>query len=273
MENSKISINRVPLGLIRTLEYPGLAHDILDIVEKHDVVAIKIHGVVNLYKESLLNVDKISVRERSHPVSLEIENLRNERDKFASAIVSHILGYKKAVAGLNQQAAQLAIPFLEKYFNGLYKMNNFAKSKIYNLMFTEIEGSSELSTALQTLGFMVVLDELKVKNLVLTSKMKERRLSKSETEKPMSKQAILGSAKSMRNLFKAIEINQMTEPDINYTPLIAELNETLIEYNSLLTQRKSLLTKEAIKKVTAPESVNTSEAANVNPKNSDKPSL
>lgn len=267
------TINRVQLGLIRTLEYPGLAHDILDVVETHDVDALKIQGVVSLYKESLLNVDKISVRERSHPVSLEMENLRNERDKFASAIVSHVLGYKKAVTGLNQQAAQIVIPFLEKYFNGLYKMNNFAKSKIYNLMFIEIEGNSDLSSALQTLGFMDMLDELKTKNIAINSKMKERRLSKSETEKPMSKQAILESAKAMRNLFKVIEINQMIDDSPQYKTLIAELNQILIEYNSLLTQRKSLLTKEAIKKVTAPESVNTTEAANVNQKNSDKPSL
>lgn len=244
-------IMRVPTGAFKILEYPEFATEVLGIVEKHDPETMKIQGVVNLFKEQLLEVDKITVFERSHPITKELILLRNERDMTLSAIGSLSTGFNKVKVPAIKEAALLALPVLNKFLNKIYQNSNFVKNKKIDLMLAEIDSNVELNDAMQTLGLRILLDELRANFLLIVEKQENRRQVKSVTPKLLTKKIILNCSSAMTNLFRTIEISQLTEQGVDYLHLVNELNEMLSEYKTLLTQRKTLTQKSATKKTAA----------------------
>ena len=255
-------IYRVPLGAFRTLEYPEFVNDVLDIVVNYDPETMKIQGVVNLLKEQLLEVDKITIKERSHPLTKELINLRIDRDKTLGAIGSLIIGFNKVKVPAIKEAADLALPFLNKFLNKIYQNTNFVKNKKIDLMLAELDGNVVLNSAMQTLGLSILLDDLKTNFQKIADKQKNRRKSKSETPRVISRKIILNCATAVTNLFRTIEINQLVELNVDYMPLVNELNEMLNEYKTLFTQRKTLIQKTVTKKMTAASSVKTDATVN-----------
>lgn len=256
-----LKINRVPVSAIRVLEYPEFANAVVEIVEKHNPDTLKIQGVTNLLKEQLLEVDKISVKGGSHPMTKELINLRSNRDKTLGAILSLMQGYKKALVTSLVEAGNVALPFLDKFLSKIHQDSNFVKNKKIDLMFAEMDGNTDLEAAMQTLGFTILLDELKSILLAIRATQNNRRKVRSETPRVLSRKAILNATTAMNNLFKTIEINQLVEQNVDYTPLVSELNQMLSEYKSLLTQRLSLNSKSAAQKMTVAPSPTTSATA------------
>ena len=261
MNTIKNDIVRIPVSFIRNEEYPEFAHDIQKIIEKYVVEDLKIEGVVNLFKTSMLDIDKRGLTQRAHPSSAEIVQLRAERDRFGSAIVSLMMGYKKVSTASIKNDVELTIPVLEKYFNGLYKVNNVVKSYRLSLFFKDLEDNSAMKNSLQTLGFMAMLDQLETINSSYIDKMRERRTLKSEDEKIDMRNAINYSAKMMRKVFSTIETNRLVERTVDYSPIINEINETVEEYKTFLLQRKSMLASSSTKQTAASASTTTTETA------------
>jgi len=257
-----VKINRVPLGAIRMLEYPEFGNNILGIVEKHNPEALKIQAVVNLLKEQMLEVDKITIKERSHPITKELITLRTDRDKTLGAIVSLSTGFNKVKVPVIKEAADIALPFLNRFLNKIYQSTNFIKNKKIDLMLAELDGNVELNNALQTLGFSILLDDLKANFQAISDKQKNRRKSKSETPRVITVKIIHNCTTAITNLFRTIEINQLAEPSVDYLPLTNELNEMLNEYKFILTQRKTLISKSTTKKKTVASSVKTDATVN-----------
>jgi len=255
--NKMTLITRVPLGAIRILEYPEFANGVLDIVEKHDPAKLKIEGVTNLLKAEVLEVDKITVTERRHPMTKELKTLRSSRDKTLGAILSLIQGYGKVQVSPLKEAADVALPFLNRFFTKVHKNTNFVKNKKINLLLEEMDGNAELQTALSTLGFTVLLDELKTIYLAIIAKQTSRRKVKSETPRVIAKQIMVKATIAMNNMFKTIEISQLVEQNLDYLPLINELNEMLSEYKFILTQRRTLNFKAGTKKTAVASSTKT----------------
>lgn len=257
-----IKITRVPIGTIRILEYPEFATNVVEIVEKHDPAALKIEGVTNLVKAQLLEVDKITVKVRRHPITTELINLRASRSKTLGAILSLIQGYAKVQVPALKEAADIALPFLIKFMNKIHKSTNFVKNKKIDLMLQELDGNTELLTALNTLGFTVLLDELKTNYQAIIANQITRREMKSVTPRLIAQKVMTNATMAINSLFKTIEINQLAEKNMDYMPLVNELNEMLNEYKIILTQRQTLNLKAGAKKKTVASSTKTTATAN-----------
>ena len=250
-------ITRVPLGEIRILEYPEFANAVLEIIEKHKPTELKIEGVTNLFRDQMIEVDKITVTKRSHPITKELITLRSSRDKTLGAVLSLIQGYGKVQVSPLKEAASVALPFLDRFFKKIHRSTNFVKNQKINLMLEELDGNVELQTALSTLGFTVLLDELKTNYMAIVAKQTTRRKIKSETPKVFSNKIMKNATVAMNNVFKTIEISQLVEQNLDYKPLISELNEMLAEYKFILSQRKTLGLKSEAKKMVAASSAKT----------------
>lgn len=256
------TICRIPASAIRILEYPDFATNVIEIVEKHNPETLKISGVIDLLKAEVPEIEKITINERYHPMTKELKTLRANRDKTLGAILSLIQGYKKQQVPALAAAVFIAIPFLDRFLTKINRNSNFIKNKKIDLMLIELAGNEALKAAFQTLGFTVLLDDLKTNYQAIVATQKNRRLSKSTTQRVECRKIIVKAQIAMNNLFRTIEINQLVEKNVDYLPLINELNEMLIEYKTLLTQRRTLVQKaNLIKKVTVASSTTTTATA------------
>jgi len=80
-----------------------------------------------------------------------------------------------------------------------------------------------------------------------------RRSSKPEKVGDSTNKIMVNAANMLRKLLGTIETNALVETELNYKPLIAEVNATIAEYKKVLTIRKATKkTKATAQNATAP---------------------
>lgn len=120
-------------------------------------------------------------------------------------------------------------------------------------MFLELDSDSAKMEAVQTLGYKPLLNELRTNQQSIKDTQKMRRSTKALNPGIQSRKKIVHrTLTAMNDLFHAIGINQKALPEVDYTPLVNELNKMLAEYKVLLQTRRTLALKSAdIKKTDA----------------------
>lgn len=258
----KSKIVNFSFNRIRKSEIPEIMNAILTIVEKHNPEALFIVGMYNLLLELRPLLDILTVRYDGYPNSKELLNQRSLRDKLLGAILSHKAAVEKARIASLVQPASLAVPFLQRYLNGILAENEPVKSGKVNQVLTNLKDNTELTTALENLGFTVYMNELKTCQLTINVAESQRRETLSLRGNFNTTDARAKIAFATSNLLNAIELAKVEHTDIDYMPLINELHVLL---NSKQTIVKSRITRcknsAAIKTMTVASSTTTTATA------------
>jgi hypothetical protein len=168
----------------------------------------------------------------------------------------------------------ITVPFIENAMGGFYKQNSFVKIEWLKTLFDEMDKNNSLSVALTAMSMKPMLDDLRVAYTELVDKRNQRTREKLQPAVESNLVQLQYAKRMLRNLFTAIETNAMLEAELNYEPLIININSILSELMRVVNMRRSA--KDAIvvvKSTTASEAVKPSEAARVNQENPIKPSL
>lgn len=256
-----IKISRLSAKSFRVIEFPEFASDICKVVEKHDPARLKIEEVFNMTRSAMTEVEKITVIERSHPLTAQLQTLRTTICNDLVALTTLIRGVSKIRVEPVSGAAQKAIPVLNRFVSGINVKNFFQKRKLLLLLFEEINNDTELAAAIETLGLKVLTDELK-RNVALVGELQsQRRASKSQAEKIKNRLAVQNASMAISNLFKSIEIAQKYETTVDYSPLISELNQIMADYRYTISKRlQNEPVEEDIKKTDAPSTTTSASA-------------
>ena len=259
MNNTKIS--RIPANLFRTIEFPEFASDIYKVVEKHNRPELKIDEVFSMLKSAMTEVEKITVSERSHPLTAQLQTLRADIDNNLVALTTLIKGVSKIKVENINAAGLKALPVLRRFISGINRKNFFQKRKLLLLLFDEINADPDLVTALETLGLKILIDELKRDVTRIGELQSLRRESKSQAERIRNRLAITNASTAISNLFRSIEIAQKFETTVDYSPLISELNQIMADYRFTISKRsQSEPIEEDIKKTDAPSTTTSASA-------------
>ncbi len=100
------------------LEFADYVRGIKAIVDKYDAIALGIESMTSIILGKLALVDKLTVNERSHPLSKQIDQLRQKRDNFLSAILRQLASYE--LAGMESVENEVGIvkTFLNRMDDG-----------------------------------------------------------------------------------------------------------------------------------------------------------
>lgn len=247
---------------VRKSEFPEIMNAVLAIVEKHDPTALSIVGMYNLLLELKPLLDILTVKYDGYPISKEFENQRTMRDKLLSAILSHITAIEKAGVASTAQQAGLAVPYLKRYLKGIIVVNSTVKTGRVDQLLSNLEENVEIKTALTALGLTAYFDGLKTCQQSINQGESHRREILSVRENFNSKNAQVKITYAISNLLNAIELARVEHTDIDYMPLINELNVLL---SSKQTMIKSRITRsknsEANKTTTVASSTTTTATA------------
>lgn len=251
MENLSLkSIHRVPVNMVRFTELPDLTGGVVRIVEKHNPETLKILSVYNLLKEHQTEVDKFRVAKKKHELTEEIDKLRKERETIFGALLNLMRGHKKLAPGNLRNAKATVMPHLDLYLQGILLKNNFTQMRLTKELLDAVDSSDAIRTALQDLGYITLIDELRVNYNAIVNLQNTRTETRSAKTR-MDKSAIKTKAtRLLTALFNTIEINQIAESSLDYTPLINELNDLLAVYRQQMLVRYKAKRTEKIKKTT-----------------------
>jgi len=253
----------ISMAELKLEEFLQFGNDVVNVVKKSNASDLGLAGVLNLAEAGMVEANNYSKEDRKHPLSAEIETLRAERDKRVVALTIHMKGYKQAPADNVKAEVALAVPMLEVFVNGYLKMNAFVKSQRLKMLFAKITSESSFENALQAIGLKALLDEIQLLETQSLALVAERRSTQLEKVGDSTNKIKLNAANMLRKLLGTIETNALVKTELNYKPLIDEVNATIAEYKKLLTIRKAAKkTKATALNATAPAAVTTGTVQN-----------
>lgn len=231
--------SKLPLGSMRAEETLQVGDQLLAATVSYRTEAFKLLGVCNLLTESIEAARATTETVKAHPLSAAIAELAEKVDNDVLALSGINRGHKKAVPEQFTAAAALTVPFIEKAFAGYSISNVLIKSERLVDFFATIDSKPELSSALEALSLKPLIDELRNRQTELLT-LRERRTKEKKAAVTQTKLLQVAQVKSMiRRLLTTIETNAMTEPDIDYKPLIANINNIMAEVKKIVNMRRA----------------------------------
>lgn len=229
---------RIPFSSFLKLELPRFTLRVLDIVSSHNPNELKIQEMFDLLEAEKPRIARLKDKYGPHPMTLELNNLREMRKFYISSLRFHLKKAIKEMKSSHKDDVTLVSNELNHFFNNLdlSKNEEMFIQKI-TLFFEAIEVNENLESSFSTLGFMEQLNNLRQVHFSIKSLINRRLRSiserKGETTAQLRKHVIVAT----KNLIKQIEIAPFMNPDIDYTSLFNELNQLIAEYKIMINKR------------------------------------
>lgn len=245
---------------IRKFEYPELINGVVEIVEKHNPEQLGILGMYNLLLEVQPQLNELTVSYGSHPLTAELADYRIKRLKIIRSLLAQVTAIDKAgVSALTAHTA-VALPFLQRYLTKLSAKNARIISEGVNKMLAELAGDDALKAAFTALNLTVITDELKKIQQSIKQNASLRRAELAGRAKADTNNIITNVTIALDNLLIAIELAKVEHSDLDYMPLMNELNGLIGNYQVLIKSRITR-SKNLAKKTTVALSPTTSATA------------
>lgn len=239
MSNLKkaFEIERVGFSRMLKLEVPELALEVRGIVEKHDPELLQIDFMFDLLVSKSPVISKLKAPYGVDPLRLALIPLREKLMLKASKIKLHLKVLNKSTDKKDLFIVQTAV---DRHLLHLYKSKNpkVLNQKIAGFL-DDVENDEALATALQEYNFMKLIDDLKLTLREVRQLSGERGKVLSERPKETSNQLITELADAIEKLFNEIELAQFKNPEIDYEPLVRELNVLMKNYRTSIKLREA----------------------------------
>ena len=251
----KHSITKLPFDRVQKLELPDIVNGTLAIVATYNPEELHIDGMYKLLLAEKPNLQRLSQVNNAHPLTKEIKGLRKDCD----SVVVSILEKSRSILRLAvySEASKVLVPVVNQYFSGYLKLNRSSKNECITQFLNELENIKEVSEASELTGMKVYVDELNELTQTIHAKTSLRRVSSSSKTITNRKELRIKVFNATSNLYNAIELAKVEYPNVNYTPLINELNKLLVPYKSIIKTRKTLNRKASAKTKTVASSSTT----------------
>lgn len=246
---SKKELMSIPYSRLLKLEVQNLAQEVVRVVEKHNPEELQLKPMHDLLVAKTPVIDELEVQYRGHPITKKLNRLRAERTVHVGAINFELKKVTRLdVTGNNDEVITLenAIKrFLDKLSESKNEKVMLQKLQQFVL---QLEKDGVLSSAMRSLGFIVLLENLELV-LVDTIGLLNARTASIST-RPKVKTSLLKKTvvSSLTNMFEEIMLQQLKNPELDYGVLIDELNQTLKEFAVLINIRKANNEKKAEEK-------------------------
>ena len=224
---------------LRKLELPAFASTVIDIIDGHDPEALKINEVFEMLTALQPEIDLLTVPYGPHPITEELAPLRQQRQMYASSAVFTMGKVVKKDALIKLATVRDAKILVARYLHNMSKNKNEKETnEKISKFFVDMAANADLPEAFESFGMSEDLNSLKLAHSKISRLLISRLSSKSARTKLKSEELAKIVSEGLRNVFKQIEVAQLKHPEINYRPLMNELNDLIIEYKNLINARK-----------------------------------
>ncbi len=230
-------LEKIYFSRLRKLELPEFADRVMGVVAQYDTESLKIKDAFDRLEAEKPQIEALTVRYGPHPVTKELSPLRKERTLYATSISFQTRGYVRGFIIGDKGAVSLAQGAVDRFLLNLRSNNEEIINRRVTQFFAEVDRNEELETALTTLGLSPLLDNLRSIHSQITELLAKR--LNDISKRPKGKSEVF--AKSLRDalnlLFMRITVEQSFNKELDYLPLIDELNELVIRYRGLINTR------------------------------------
>jgi hypothetical protein len=196
-------------------------------------------------KEELKNLER---KQRKLPQTANIVSLRKQNDKLVSAMLLHLKALKYAAFDDQMVEIQISYDWTRKLFKNFAHEGQRSKNAKLNILLKAINQKEAIHDAFEKLGIIRYVTEIvKINQLIADNNKKNNAVKQLRPAVGVSIPTKVLVIDELRLLLRTIEITAITHPDIDYHPLVREINQLLTEartqLRNLATRRKTAVAK------------------------------
>lgn len=225
----KLEIKRLTYSRMLKSEVAEYASNTINIIQRHGAETLLIEPVFNLLLAQKPKIDILRLRYGIDPLRLEVASLKA---KLMLKISN--LKLKVRITSKTTYDAQLHLvtSHIDSYLLNLNKSKNdkVISQKVQGFI-QEVEVKAALNGAFRKHNLMDELETIELAYADFVNKTSQRVLVLSERPNVTTKAAIDELTDALDDLFKAIEVAHLVNLEVDYEPVVNELNELFRTFN------------------------------------------
>lgn len=230
---------KISFSKLRKQEVQTLVSRVISVVSEHDPETLQIKKIYDLLVELEPQIDSLKLKPIAHPISKELDELRQERLAIAQVIIYQVAYIKRGKVKGMEESIKLASPIIIQHLKGFWRYSDIKIYQNINSLFELIKTDVELQTAIKTLGLIPYLDDLKRVNYSIERSFNARAKSIAARPKALTPRVTASAKTALKDLFNQIDIAQVKNKELDYTSLIDELNKQIATMKATLKARAS----------------------------------
>ena len=235
---TKMAIKNVPYSKLLKLEIPELADKVLGIVERHNPEELLIEKVYDLLVKEKPQMLLLTVRAGVHPLTLKLKPTRKELMLRVRSIKFQLSVATQMQTDTTRESVSIVQLAVNNHLMNLKACKNEEVVNQTIGQFLNLHNTSEeLQTAVESLGFTSLVDDLQSAHTVVKEVWGERLALTSLRSMESTKDITDSVTGALDDLYKELEVAQLKNPLLDYKPLFKELNGLLKHYRYLINLR------------------------------------
>lgn len=256
------NIISIPFTKLLKLEVQDMALEVIRILNKHDAELLQLESMYELLVAEKPKIAALEVPHRGHPASKKLKRLRKERNVHVSSIKFELRKLIALDPTGDDSTVLLLQSELNRFLDDFYDSENEkVMHRKLNQFFDKVETNAPLEEAMESFRFNTFLDDLKINLSDVIASLNKRSSDISKRSKIKTNSIRSAIIESVKDMFYEIRLAQLKNSELDYAPLINELNKMLKDYDHLINARKAINERKAAqRKATENDDETTTEA-------------
>lgn len=231
-------IMRFPFYRIQKLEHPIIFNQSITIFEKHKPDELFLSEVVNAVKAKQPLADSLKVQQMDHPNTGKILNLGKMRRYFTSALWNQVKMLNKAneTSPVKDEKVAAVYSFSKTYFESFFSKRSSLRGQITEQFLSDLEENEEMKQYFTDLGLTILTGKIKEMHQNMQVKLAQRTADISIRPKAETFSTTRDLTETLKILFSAVSVAMIAHPEVDYQPLVKELNANLKTMKASLKQ-------------------------------------
>ena len=222
-------ILQFPFYRIQKLEYPIVFNRTIAVFEKHKPGTLFLQEVVNAVKAKQPLADSLKVQKKDHPLTGSLLNQAKMRKCYTNALWNQIKMLKKANdnAAVKDNKVAAVFSFSKTYFESFFSKRPSLRGQITTQFLKDLEENEEMKQYFTDLGLNILTEKMGELHRGMQDTLAQRTAELSIRSKAETYNTTKDLTESLKILFSAVEVATIAHPEVDYQPLVKELNANL----------------------------------------------
>lgn len=225
-------------------EFRDLVNLVIEFLIQYDPVTLDLKFVYDKLVTAQTALSQLHVPYGANPKTEVLMDKRRKRSKLVRAIVAQIRVLKQANAVINIPYLDELAPFVDRYLSPVIESNSSTMTDVLKEMFLALDADSAIKDAITHLNLQSRFDELKALQSGFTQTFIQRSNIRAQRTDVVTGDVRENAELALTKLLNEIELMQMKHPELDYNPLIKNLNNTFTFYMSLVKTRSTTSQKQ-----------------------------
>lgn len=219
-----LKILRFCFSRLKKSDFHSTFYEVISITEKHNPAALHLTNALARIKAGIAEAALLVVPEKKNPVTDSLVAQRVERNGMVTYLFGQTRVHLRSSDEGMRTAAKEFLAFLKRMLTGFGKQSY--SSQLYGMeqFFGEFDGNDTLVQASVTLGLTSTIDNIRTICATIKQTYELKRVTKSVRSKMRTTEIKNSLSSVMTDFFNYIELASKDYPELDYKPLINELN-------------------------------------------------